>query len=310
MEIKIALLCGGKFAFPSIQALVREKFLFSLGLGSSDKEMAALLAGESEKNEIDFMAFPDKGSMEQMPDWIKKNNPDAVFCICFPHKISKECLDLLPNRWINFHTGPLPEYRGPVPIFEVLKSMEEESAIGVHIMNEDYDKGPLIFNEYVKISDQETFGSLSVSLSKHTGMAALNMAQMLAFGSEVPTQNQDELSGARYYPKPEFKDTLIQWKNMHAAQIVALINAGNPWNSGADVLSAQMQFKIVSARVLDQEHEWEPGLILGLTDDKLLQIACIEEQILLVDLLHSDCGYLTAEKFMSFHKLQGQVLLG
>jgi len=308
--MKIALLCGGKFSFPSIQALVFEKYLFALGLGSPDKGMAKLLEDQSQKNGIDFMAFPDKASLNKLPEWIKKNNPDAVFCICFPFQIPKECLDLLPGKFINFHTGPLPQYRGPMPIFEVLKSMESETAIGVHIMNEEFDKGPLILNEIVQIKESETFGSLSLSLSKRTALVANCIAQMLEFGSTIPIEDQSTLSGSRYYPNPKENDTLILWKEMHAEQIIALINACNPYNSGADTMTQQMQFKIVSASVRDEEHAYQPGTIIGLNDAKELQIACIEDQILLVDFLHSDIGFQNAKKFNDSFNLNGQVLLG
>lgn len=308
--MKIALLCGGKFSFPSIQSLVFEKYLCSLCLGNDDSEMASLLASESQKNGIDFLHIKNKNGMDQLPEWIKKNNPDAVFCICFPFQIPKSCLDLLPGRFINFHTGPLPQYRGPMPIFEVLKSMEEETAIGVHIMDENFDKGPLILNESLAIKPDETFGSLSMALSKRTALTAVNIAQMLEFGSKVPSENQENISGARYYPKPGLKDTLIQWKEMHAQQILALINACNPWNLGADTMTAHLQFKIVSAEVLDEEHAYQPGSVIGLNEDGKLQIACIEDQILLAEFFHCDYGFANPKQFVSAHAISGQILLG
>lgn len=309
--MKIALLCGGKFSFPSIQTLVFEKYLCALGVATEDKSMITLLKDQSDQNNIDFISFSNKDELKNLGEWIQKNELDAVFCICFPYRLSKEILNLVPGKFINFHTGPLPQYRGPVPIFEVLKSMEEESAICAHLMSEDFDKGPIILQEYVKISENETFGTLTMKLSKRTALVAQNIAEMLEFGSTIPSLPQEDLKDARYYPKPEFEDTLIHWKEMHAQQIVCLINACNPWNNGADTMSPNFQFKIISAEVEDEEHEFEPGKVVRLNEQDELLVACIEDQLLKVKFLHSDYGFQSAKDFVhSTKKILGEVLLG
>ena len=230
---KILILCGGKFAFKTLQLLAFENYLCGIGIGKSSKIVVESLERESENNSLDFKYFPDKKSVSEMKTWIEDLNPDFIFSISFPFLIPEEVLSYGKERFINFHPGPLPQYRGSMPIFEVLKNQEKTTAISVHFMDSKYDEGPVIFKENLKIDQNDTYGQLAVKLSDRTAQVALNMANMVEYAKKIPSSIQ-ESENAYYYEKPDFLDTCIKWKNMTAGEIVALINSCNPWNYGAD----------------------------------------------------------------------------
>jgi len=240
---------------------------------------------------------------EKLQAWIEKIKPDAVFCICFPFLIPQSILELVPGRFINFHTGPLPEYRGPMPIFEVLRSLEKETALSVHLMDKKFDEGALIIREPVQIDKGETFGSLALKLSDRTSIAALNIAQMLEYGTSVPTTEQASMQ-ARYHPKPGATDTLIRWEHMHAEQIVGLINSCNPWNTGAEAQLNNKTLKIISAGFADEEHGKQPGTILRKNEDGSLEIACVEDQKLIAYIIFDERGINRAGTFIKDEKIK------
>ena len=294
--VKIIVLCGGPFAFPSIQLLAFEKYLAGIVVASNDRTCKAALKEACSQGDLPYLALDNKKQLSELANWIKDISPTAIFSICFPYLLPTHLLALLPNRFINFHTGPLPEYRGANPIFEVLRSLETKTALTVHLMNEYFDEGPIVMEEEIALEEGETYGSLSIKLSDRTAMASLNMAQMLEYGTQLPTREQTQ-ENACYHPQPETRDTFIDWENMHAKEIEALINACNPWNMGADTRLAGRMVKIISAKYSELPHEQEPGTVISLDERGYLHIACIESERLLVDILHTEKGICSARHF-------------
>ncbi|MDI6047055.1 methionyl-tRNA formyltransferase [Flavobacterium yafengii] len=301
---RILVLCGGKFAFKALQLLAAEKFLCGIGIGKGSSIISEVLEGESEKNNLAFKSFPDKKSLSEMKPWIENLNPDFIFSISFPFLISEDILSYGKEKFINFHPGPLPQYRGPMPIFEVLKNQEKNTAISVHFMDSKYDEGPIIFKETLKINEDDTYGKLAVKLSNHTAQVALNMANMAEYAKEIPSSIQ-ESTDAYYYEKPALTDTCIKWKNMTASEIIALVNSCNPWNTGADTSFEGEQIKIITTSLFDQSHENAmPGTILVINENGTINVACSDNKQVSIEILKTDIGIITAKQF----NYQGNIL--
>lgn len=290
---KIIVLCGGKFAFPTLQLLAYEKFICGIGIGKSSDTIIEALERESEDSNIPFKSFPNKKSISEMRTWIDSIQPDYIFCISFPFLLPETVLSYGQDKFINFHPGPLPQYRGSMPIFEVLKNQETETAICAHFMNDEYDKGNIIFNDPVPIERGDTYGKLTVKLSERMANITLNMANMLQFASNIPNQPQNE-TVAYYYEKPELSDTYINWKRMSADEIIALINACNPWNTGADTILSGKQIKIITASLFHEPHSNQPGTIVSMTDT--INVACGDNQQIAIEILHCDEGIMSAKE--------------
>lgn len=291
---RIMVLCGGKFAFNTLQLLAYERFICAIGIGKSNNTIIDALERESEDNNFGFKSFPSKKSMEEMRSWIDTIKPDYIFCISFPFLLPESVLSYGNDKFINFHPAPLPQYRGVMPIFEVLKNQEKETAICAHYMNEKFDQGNIIFNDPVRIQENDTYGKLTVRLSARMAQVALNMANMLQFASNIPNHPQDE-SLAYYYEKPELTDTYINWKRMYATEIIALINACNPWNSGADATLMDEQVKIIVATLLDEPHQEKPGTIISINNT--INVACEDNKQIAIEILSTDEGIMTANQY-------------
>lgn len=298
---RIAVLCGGRFALPAIQQLGIEKFLCGIAIGKGEKRLVEALKEESTRSGIPFYSFPDKNSVKELAAYIKALQADYVFSISFPFLIPAAILTGMPNRFINFHPGPLPAYRGPMPIFEVLRYEEPTTAVSVHFMNEAFDEGPLIMQEPVPIKTTDTYGQLAVRLSERTALAALNMANMVQFGSVIPSVEQAS-TGAHYFEYPEPSDTFIDWRHMPATEILALIRACNPWNQGGDAMVRNEPVKLISASLADGTHHTTPGEVLGLTPEGSLAIACLDRQAIHIHIVGSEYGILPA---VAYAKLKG-----
>ncbi len=299
---RIAVLCGGRFALPALQQLGVEKFLCGIAIGKGEKSVVEALEEESERSGIPFQSFPDKGSLKGLASYIRALQADYMFSISFPFLIPAAILTDMPNKFINFHPGPLPAYRGPMPIFEVLRYGETATAVSVHFMDESFDEGPLIMQEKVPVKSLDTYGQLAVRLSERTALAALNMANMVQFGSLVPSVAQPS-GGAHYFEYPEPSDTFVSWRHMPADEILSLIRACNPWNQGADALLMNEPVKLISASLADETHTSVPGQVLGLTPDGDLSIACLDQQVIHVHIIGGAYGILSATAYAKQKRL-------
>lgn len=93
METKrILILCGGKFAFPSLQTLGIEKFLCGIGIGKGEKGVLSILNQESENSGLPFRSFPNAESLSGLRNWIEEIQPDYIFSISFPFLLSEDVL--------------------------------------------------------------------------------------------------------------------------------------------------------------------------------------------------------------------------
>jgi methionyl-tRNA formyltransferase len=294
MKKKIVVLCGGKFAFKALQLLAYENFLCVIGIGKGAESNVDALEREAEDSNLAFKSFPNQKSISEMRDWIESIQPDYIFSISFPFLLPESVLEYGFEKFINFHPAPLPQYRGAMPIFEVLKNQEQETAICAHFMNSSFDEGPVIFNDPIVIDAKDTYGKLTVKLSERMAQVALNVANMIQFASRIPSHPQDE-SVANYYEKPTLRDTYINWKRMTGSEIIALINACNPWNTGADATLQGEQIKIISATLLLSNHNNLPGSIVSITDT--LNVACVDNQQIAIDIICTEQGIMNAKLF-------------
>lgn len=87
---------------------------------------------------------------------LKDIDPDLIvlagFLWIFPARILKK----FPNRVINLHPALLPKYGGKGMYgmkvhHAVLADKELESGISIHYVNEQYDKGELLFQKKIKV---------------------------------------------------------------------------------------------------------------------------------------------------------------
>ncbi len=81
---------------------------------------------------------------------------DFIVLAGFLWLIPKEFLRAYTNRIVNIHPALLPKYGGKgmygARVHEtVLENKEKESGISIHYVNEEYDKGDIIFQERCKI---------------------------------------------------------------------------------------------------------------------------------------------------------------
>lgn len=93
---------------------------------------------------------------------------------------------------------------------------------------------------------------------------------------------------------------------MEASEIIALINACNPWNTGADASFLGNQIKIISASLIEEKHNnAKPGTILSIAEENSISVACSDNQQIAINIISTDEGIMSAKELKNLKNLTG-----
>jgi len=112
--------------------------------------------------------------------------PDSVLLAGFLKKIGPKVLNRFQNRIFNSHPSLLPKFGGHRMYGQrvheaVVRAGEAESGVTIHIVNGDYDQGPILKQARIKLQPNETAESLEKKikvLEKDTLLEFLNSYQV------------------------------------------------------------------------------------------------------------------------------------
>ncbi|MBI1198174.1 MAG: phosphoribosylglycinamide formyltransferase [Phenylobacterium sp.] len=101
----------------------------------------------------------------RLADVLAKNGVELLVLSGYLRKLGPETLGRYAGRILNIHPGPLPEFGGEGMygrrVHEaVVASGAAESAIVIHVVDEEYDRGPELARRTVPIRPGETAESL------------------------------------------------------------------------------------------------------------------------------------------------------
>lgn len=78
----------------------------------------------------------------------------------YMRKISEEVLQAYPDRVINLHPALLPAFKGAHAIEDAFNKGVKVTGVTVHFANAEYDKGPIIAQRAVVVSEEDTLETL------------------------------------------------------------------------------------------------------------------------------------------------------
>jgi methionyl-tRNA formyltransferase len=143
------------------------------------------------------------------------NNPidyygeyDLGFSFLYTHRIpAKEFRK--PYRWVNFHPGPLPEYRGRDLAYHAIMEGADKFGATIHYMDEYYDTGEIIEVVHFPIKPSDTAGDLVERSHAELERLFVKWVPMLLNG-KVSSVPQGE---GRYFRKSVIDDRIILNEN-------------------------------------------------------------------------------------------------
>jgi methionyl-tRNA formyltransferase len=304
--MRIALLTNSKLSIPSISVLAENNLLCAVGIpsGKGVAEELDHITYTALQYQVPVESFTAQGLGNALEQWLDTCQPDVVFVYTFPFKIPSRLLGKPAHGFINFHFGLLPEYRGADAIFWQIKNREKHGAISVHKMTDRFDTGPLYLVHKLPLTPIDTYGTHVLALSVDAIQAVQKIIQDLQSG-KIEGIEQDE-SRAGYFHRPQLADVLIDWSKP-AADIIALINATNPWNKGAVASLNQYPVKIIAASLVKEQPvaNVAAGTITKADQKFGCIVACGSGELVNLDILYCNDSFITGAQFVQLGVMPG-----
>lgn len=166
--IKVALFASGSGTnVENIVNYFKNHKTIEISLIISDNKQAYVLK-RAEKLNILSQYFSRKSfsASENILSFLKEKNIDFIVLAGFLSLVPTYLIRAYPKKIINIHPALLPNYGGKGMYGDnvhkaVITNQEKESGISIHYVNEEYDKGELIFQKKCKIYSEDTPDSLA-----------------------------------------------------------------------------------------------------------------------------------------------------
>lgn len=143
---------------------------------------------------------------------ISEYKPDLLISIQGNEIFKEPIIKLAPKGCLNLHTALLPNYRGLMPSFWVLKNREEKTGVSVFFVDEGIDSGPILVQREVFINDM-TQAQL-ITYTKQVGMECIVEAiNKILIGDISTLPNED--NDMTYFGFPT-RDDVIEFRKLGA----------------------------------------------------------------------------------------------
>lgn len=288
--MKALVFCNNNQSAQIIFELIRRRIFSGIVIPSSNSELVNEISN-SGYVESTKMFVVDHNSDNEIIDVLSSTQADVCIVATFPKIFSQEIIDIPGLGFFNFHYGLLPKYRSADPVFWQIKNRENQAGVSVIKMDASIDSGAIVLEKKFPLEPYDTYGIL---LHKSVAVACQLLAEFLdALTSGNIITKPQNLNGSVYLLKPSFKDVSIDWKEMSMNEVVATVNAGNPWNRGAITRYEGEEIRIVqvSPAKYNKELPDDPGKIILANQQYGVFVVCKNRELIRIETIHSVVGY-------------------
>ena len=296
---RVILLCSSSFAFPVMQELVFFQQLAVVAVQRNRRYIVENIQALLKDTGVPVVELDKKSFAEDLCRAIKEYNVNLGLIMGFGYLLPANVYNLPAKGFFNVHPGPLPAYRGVDPIFWQIVNREQKAGVSIHKPDDGFDTGPLVLTQMIKTVPSDTYGILSAKLGVLAAAMVRTLLKLAVYDLKIPSKTQPE--STVYYARQTAKDVSINWQEMDADNIIALINACNPWNKGAVTKLNHKIIRILQAEKIDikeaQNDNIENGTILYI-DERGMIVSLMNGQYLAIKYIHTDEGFLHASRII------------
>lgn len=294
--MRISFLCNSFLALPSAQFLHENNCLTGLATSARNRILSEQMQRFAKEAGIPYASISPQSLSTDLDAWVDATQPDLVLVQTFPHLIPASSLSKPPFGYYNLHPSPLPAYRGPDPIFWQLAKNEKQCGVTLHQMSPAFDTGPVVHIETIPIEATDTYGIVQTNLS-YAAIHALKQFVNTTLPPDNVQPQDDTVSSTQ--GKPQTEDCVINWGEMDASSIAALVRACNPHKNGAITFFRDVMTRVLEVRLHELEHvpKLPAGSVVAADPTRGLLVLCADNLALSLDILHVEEGYYSGHRF-------------
>ena len=258
------------FAVPSLEQLVRQQEDIVAVYTQPDKPGGrgrSLQPSAVKQAALDLnlpVLQPARLKSAEAAEQLRALHPDVIVVAAYGKILPPSILTIPRYGCINIHASLLPRYRGASPVMAAILAGEEFTGISLMCMEEGMDTGPVLVQERIPISPQDTTGSLLARLSLLGANLLTEVLPCWVKGEITPrTQNDEE---ATYCGTVSKEDAWIDWRRS-AIDIWRQVRAYQPW-PGSSTRWKGRRLAIIEAAPLRRGGNKDPGHVVLVTPPK------------------------------------------
>jgi methionyl-tRNA formyltransferase len=188
--------------------------------------------------------------------------------VAYGQILPKAVLDIPSRGTVNVHGSLLPRYRGAAPVQWAIVNGESQTGVTTMLLDEGLDTGPTLLAEATPIAAEETAAELEGRLARIGAGLLVRTLEGMQAGAIVPTpQNHTEATLAPLLKK---EDGLVDWETT-AEAITRRIRGLHPW-PGTWTRFGGHSLRIIRARA-EAGGDDAPGVVVAI-DAGGVAIAC------------------------------------
>ena len=264
--MKVVFMGSPTFALPALQSLMSSQYDIRAVYTRPDKP-----TGRGRQ----VMACPVKrfalaqGMRVIQPESLKEPRavevltalePEIIIVAAYGQILPAAVLELPRYQCINIHPSLLPRYRGPSPVAAPILNADPVTGVTIMLIERKVDSGPILSQEELAISDEDTTGSLSQRLAVMGARKLVETIPRWVEGKIAPRRQDD--SSASYTRMETKEDGLFDW-NLPAIVLWRRVRAYHPW-PGCYLDWKGGRLRVMKAIALPDPEGGEAGRVVAL----------------------------------------------
>lgn len=155
----------------------------------------------------------------------------------------------------NFHPSPLPEGRGPYPLYRAILDAHARWGMSAHVLDPEFDAGPVLDQQLFALSPRETHETLLARCQMATRRIALRLAMGDFAAAWAAARPQ---VGGVYYPRTHEDDRRLDFSRP-VADILRRVRAFGRIETIAQIGASQVH--VLEAHGWEEAHDRPAGAL-------------------------------------------------
>jgi len=205
-----------EFAVPTLTALVKSGHQVVAVYTQPDKPAGRGrgLGLSAVKKEALVYALPvwqpatlrQAGEIDRLADL----KPEVIVASAFGQLLPQSVLNIPSLGCLNVHPSLLPKHRGPSPVAAAILNGDETTGVTIMLMDRGLDTGPILAQQQISISPEDTTGTLSAKLAQLGADLLVQTLPLWLSGGLTPQPQDDHIAS---HSKPITKEEgEIDWE--------------------------------------------------------------------------------------------------